>query len=182
MFEATLTGITTDGSTWPDGSEIATFSFSGTRSADGAIEGSYAGAGDSGAVLLDKTTGPIGDSRVRAVEGMWVLRDASQNIIATYLISQNGQRSAVFEGSHVNGCVFSGEIEDWSSMFVYDFDNLEISGCPIVDGTSMNGNFESFSGLAAPIKINLAGTTGDFLAVVVSDDRRAITLILESLD
>jgi len=169
-FEATLTGIKMAGETWSDGSRNTSFEYTGTFDENTSIEAVYSGDSDGGDLQIHRVT-DAESSFLDAAYGTWALFDENLNIAATFNIEAFYRIS----GSHSNGCVFLGEIDDWSSHLSYDIYEIEVSGCPLADGIDVNG---TYVGTAAIFDVADDGTDESGLIIALSNDENQLTYLL----
>lgn len=139
-FDWPLTGITAAGHTWPDGSaKTAYFSFEITERSASDLQGTYHGPPDRGTWLLSAEPKRTGYPD----PGFYLLRDESRNHTATFEIGAGG----VINGSDMDGCVFSGKLnqDGWTFEYIYEV-NLTVENCPAgTEGTS-NGDYHGSGG------------------------------------
>ena len=173
-----LTGISAEGFRWPDDSTIGDFSFSGDYLHRSAIEGDYSGAGDDGTISLEFDPASDRISEIDRVVGMWALRDTLQNITATLEIDRVDMHGAAIAGSNVDGCIFNGELESWTSAFVFDVWTLSVSNCPSAPGQNLNGEYE---GLGAVRDRETGSNLDDEFILGIDGDGRVITIALEKI-
>lgn len=178
-FTADLIGITAVGFTWPDNSTTAEFSLGGTYSPDRSISANYSGAGEDATISL--TYDPISErgSRIGTAAGTWVQWNNSQNIAATFTVSNTGPHSGRIDGTDVDGCVYSGELDTWTSEAnVYDVPSVTVSNCPVVGGIDLNGDYAG-SGVVTD---NVTGSNqNDIFIIGVASETQIITVALEKL-
>lgn len=176
-FEGELSGIRAVGTTWPDGSRVSLFDIAGTIDSNAFIDASYTGNNGGGTLALAWSGANLA-RHVVDVEGRWELYDADRNIVATFSVTRSGDWTANIFGMHSNGCNYSGELESWTSMASYDIWDLNISGCPMLAGTDVNG---SYVGSAALLDMPDDGTGSLALVMALSNDNTQLTLILSRL-
>ena len=171
-----FTAIAATGTTWLNGERIAKVSVLGTVSAPFDIEAGYEGGGDQGTLSLILLPSSQKDTYVEQVAGVWSNRDEQQNIVATFLIQAQSSLVAQLTGSHANGCTYLGEIESWTSQYVYDIGSLTLAGCPLIQGLEVNGEYAGSGAL-----VDVPGDGSDELKLVIglSNDEFQYNLVLD---
>jgi len=176
-LEGEVTGFQSVQTTWNDGSRSSRFTLSGTISGDHSIEASYSGNVDSGtlqlALMVDTKL-----TTIYAVDGVWAVYDNQQNVEATIQMDRYDDWAAQVSGAHANGCTYFGNIEAWTSAFSYDITPFEVTGCPLIAGTDING---TYVGTAALIDIADDKSDERLLVVALSSDVIQITFFLHRI-
>ena len=134
-----LSGIRMPGTTWRDGSTVDYFNVSGTISDDHYVEADYQSSVDKGIMALSWAEQDVHSSLGFTTVGLWGLYDSDENILATLGFEGIGSYRVRVSGSHVNGCTYAGEAESWTSLHSFNFENFEVSNCPVSDGIDING-------------------------------------------
>jgi hypothetical protein len=169
-----LIGITLADFTWPDGSVVTDFSLRGTMSPT-TIAGEYEGGGDSGRIELSFDEGSSRQLGVQATEGLWNVRDESQNVTATFRFT-----SGSIYGSDVDGCVYSGHVlKDTigTSVFLFGID-LNVDNCAPIAGRERNGEYSGHGGLT---DLEPGSDSADLFFIAVNNETSAVNLELERL-
>jgi hypothetical protein len=186
-FSVAATGITLAGSSWPNGSRVDEFAFSGTISPPTEINLDFSGADEIGTVSMSFDPASDRGLDLKKLDGMWVLRDEFENISATFEI-RSGQNTAglsgtgSIDGTDQDGCVYTGTVsfDTWAySVYLYDV-SLTISNCPGDFGLDPNGDYEGPAGLT---DLQPGSGENDLFIIGASnmDVGRAVTLALEKI-
>ena len=153
----------------PDGSTITTYRFFGGIGEQNQLSGHYEGPGDSGTFVLESVQLPSDSWYAWPLHGQWVLWDANQNVVATYLIDVNDQWSAGLNGSDVNGCTLTGVFDAWSSAYTYNL-NVGLVGCT---GAGLEGDFFGMG-----VFTHESNSNTELLRIALRNDQVAFELVL----
>jgi len=171
----TLTGIRSAATTWHDGSVVSDFFLSGSIDDDAFIDATYSGSVESGTLQLSWAADRVVNTEIDEINGVWALYDDNQNIRATLQIGRYDQWQAQISGFHTNGCVYFGNTEAWTSFYSYDVVPFEISGCPNMGDTNING---TYSGTAALVDIDGDNSEDHVLVFALTNSANQLALFL----
>lgn len=184
-FTVNGTRIAINGTTWPDGSRTVPFSISGTlapttrtgASDGGEIRADYTDAAVSGSISLSFDPASNRAPSLERLDGMWVVRDETENIAATFGIS-----AGALEGSDKDGCVYAGDMSvdpfGHSSLLFEVY--LTVSNCPMTSTTNSSGLYRGSAGIT-DLQRNSAESDWLIIGVNNEDIDRAITLSLQKM-
>ena len=167
-----VTGIAAAGFSWPDGSTTTEFSLSGAISPPTEINANYSGGGDNGTISMLFDPASDRPLSVGRANGMWVRRDASQNITAVFEITRRS-----INGTDADGCIYEGTMmsDTWFSVYIFDV-SLTASNCPLLLGIDLNGEYVGPAGVT---DMEPGSGQDDKLIIAVSNDEHVITLALD---
>lgn len=174
-FDLSMNAVATSGSAWPGGETVTNYSISGEIGPGFSLNGHYEGPLHRGSFFLDVMTLSWESDAVWPLEGQWMLRDENQNIVATFTISTVNESIASIAGNDINGCVYDGEVDAWTSLLVYDI-FVSVANCPSGGLSGFNGNYDG-TGIWLPESID--ATDPEQLLLAVSNDVSAMSLRLE---
>ena len=172
-----LTGLRSPDSAWSDGTLSSRFTITGSIDGDNFINATYDGDVGGGSLALAWEPGAH-STDIMAIEGTWVGFDDHLNMVVTFDFGNFSTWESSMHGTHSNGCTYSGNIESWTSLNSYDIWELEISGCPNVAGTDMNGEY---SGTAALVNVVDDGSNNLALVLGLSSDEIQLSYFLYRL-
>ena len=176
-FNGDLLGIREAGATWRDGTRVSTFAVSGDFGVDESIEATYAGEAESGVISLAWVSSDESGS-IENAGGMWAQLDDNRNPVAVFELHVRGDWDALVTGTDVNGCLYSGAMESWTSFRSYEIGELIVENCPLVGGVDINGVYQG-----SAVLIDVAGDNTDELAMVIglSNGEAQLTHVLYRL-
>ena len=175
--------IAAAGLTWPDGTTVADFRFSGSISPSTEINGDYSGPLDTGTIGLSFDPASDRGQDLENTDGMWVVRDVTGNIAATFQIASGlttgAAPSASIDGSDQDGCVYSGTVtaDTWVSVYLYDV-SLTVSNCAARSGLDISGEYGGPAGL---MDTQRGSGANDLFVLAISNDEYALTFRLEEI-
>lgn len=127
-FSMAATAYAPHGSTFPDGSQVSTVTISGTFTQNGAMSGTYNGAGDSGTFALTFNSLYERQSSFGLLSGIWdgeILENSTALTIS---------ETAEITGANAQGCTCGGHLDLIDPSFNIYAVHLDIDTCGADNG------------------------------------------------